>query len=138
MTLSARNQISGTIIEIKKGAVNSEVYLRTKSNNIITATITCESIENLNLKIGMSAVAIFKANVVLISKDLELKISARNKFIGEIIHLTEGKVNSEIIVAVGDDRIVSNITLDSFNELDIEYGDKVLAIVKSSSIMIGI
>ncbi|MDY0364715.1 MAG: TOBE domain-containing protein [Arcobacteraceae bacterium] len=138
MTLSARNQISGTIIEIKKGAVNSEVYLRTKSNNIITATITCESIENLNLKIGMSAVAIFKANVVLISKDLDLKISARNKFIGEIIHLTEGKVNSEIIVAVGDDRIVSNITLDSFNELDIEYGDKVLAIVKSSSIMIGI
>lgn len=138
MTLSARNQISGVITQIKRGAVNSEVYLKTKSNNEITATITSDSIENMGLNIGTKAIAIFKANAVLISKDLDLKISARNKFVGEIIHLCEGKVNSEIVVAIGDDRIVSNITLESFKDLDVKYGDRVMAIVKASSIMIGV
>ena len=138
MQLSARNQIAGEIINIKRGIVNSEVFLQTKSMNVITATITTDSIENLDLQIGKSAVAIFKANAVLISKDLNINISARNKFIGEIIHLTEGTVNSEIVIAIGDDRIVSNITLESLGELDIKFGDKVLAIVKASNIMLGV
>lgn len=138
MQLSARNQIAGEIINIKRGIVNSEVFMQTKSMNVITATITTDSIENLDLQIGKSAVAIFKANAVLISKDLDVNISARNKFIGEIIHLTEGKVNSEIVVALGEDRIVSNITLESLKELEIKFGDKVLAIVKASNIMLGV
>lgn len=138
MQLSARNQIAGEIINIKRGIVNSEVFLQTKSMNAITATITTDSIESLDLQIGKSAVAIFKANAVLISKDLNINISARNKFIGEIIHLTEGTVNSEIVIAIGDDRIVSNITLESLGELDIKFGDKVLAIVKASNIMLGV
>ncbi len=138
MQLSARNQIAGEIINIKRGIVNSEVFLQTKSMNVITATITTDSIENLDLQIGKSAVAIFKANAVLISKHLDINISARNKFIGEIIHLTEGTVNSEIVIAIGDDRIVSNITLESLGELDIKFGDKVLAIVKASNIMLGV
>ena len=138
MQLSARNQITGEIINIKRGIVNSEVFLQTKSMNAITATITTDSIESLDLQIGKSAVAIFKANAVLISKDLNINISARNKFIGEIIHLTEGVVNSEIVIAIGDDRIVSNITLESLGELDIKFGDKVLAIVKASNIMLGV
>lgn len=138
MQLSARNQISGEITQIKRGAVNSEVFLKTKSQNIITATITSDSIENLGLNIGMDAVAIFKANAVLVSKDLDIKISARNKFVGEVIHMTEGKVNSELVIAIGEDRIVSNITLESLKELDIKFGDKVLAIIKASNIMLGV
>lgn len=138
MQLSARNQISGEIINIKRGAVNSEIYLQTKSQNIITATITSDSIEALGLNLGMNAVAIFKANSVLISKDLDLKISARNKFVGEIVHMVEGKVNSELVVAIGDDRLVSSITLESLKELDLKFGDKVLAIVKASNIMLGV
>jgi molybdate transport system regulatory protein len=137
MQISARNQIGGKIIEIKIGAVNGEIFIETKSKNIIVATITKESIESLDLKIGKDVIALFKANSVLISKDINIQISARNKLKGRIELISTGAVNSEIVASIGEESIVSNITLDGEKDLNLKVGDEILLIIKASNVMIG-
>lgn len=64
--LSARNQLKGTVARIQKGAVNSEVIIELAGGDTITATITNDSIETLNLAEGGEATAAFKAGSVIL------------------------------------------------------------------------
>lgn len=64
--LSARNQLKGSVSRIQKGAVNSEVVIELSGGDSVTATVTNESIETLNLSPGCSATAIFKAGSVIL------------------------------------------------------------------------
>ena len=67
MELSARNQIKGTVISIKHGAVMAEVSVEFDSQ-VITSTITMGSLERLRLTVGDRVTAIIKASDVLIGK----------------------------------------------------------------------
>lgn len=66
LKIGARNQVEGTVFEIKKGAVNSIVKLKTQNGIVITANLSIESVEELGIKEGEKAVAIFKAMNVLL------------------------------------------------------------------------
>ncbi|RDU59701.1 TOBE domain-containing protein [Helicobacter marmotae] len=66
MKISARNQIKGKIIAIQKGAVNAIIKLDIGGGNIISATISLESIDELGLEVGKSAYAIIKATSVMV------------------------------------------------------------------------
>jgi molybdate transport system regulatory protein len=65
--LSARNQLKGTVTQVKLGVVNAEVDIDTASGNKIAVTVTNESVENLGLSKGQSVTAIFKANTVILA-----------------------------------------------------------------------
>ena len=64
--LSARNQLQGTVNRIQKGAVNSEVIIELAGGDTITSTVTNDSIEDLNLAVGNTATAVFKAGSVIL------------------------------------------------------------------------
>ena len=66
MKLSARNSLKGTIIEIVPGVVTAKVKLDIGGENIISAVITVDSIEELNMKVGDAAYAIVKSTEVMI------------------------------------------------------------------------
>lgn len=65
--LSARNQLQGTVSQVKPGAVNSEVDIELKGGEKIAATVTNDSVETLGLRKGQSATAIFKAGAVILA-----------------------------------------------------------------------
>ena len=67
--ISARNQIEGTIVAIEEGAVNGHVTIEDVDGMKICGSITNESIEDLGLKMGGTAVAIIKATDVMIAID---------------------------------------------------------------------
>ncbi|MDO5649380.1 MAG: molybdopterin-binding protein [Gallicola sp.] len=69
MKLSARNQIKGTILKIKEGAVNGIVTLDIGCGNEITATISMTSIQDLGLEVGKEAYAVIKATSVMVAVD---------------------------------------------------------------------
>jgi molybdopterin-binding protein len=69
MKLSARNQIKGTIVEIKKGAINGMVILDIGGGNQMSSTISLASIEELGLAVGKEAYAVVKATAVMIGTD---------------------------------------------------------------------
>ena len=64
--ISARNQLKGAVSRIQKGAVNSEVVIELTGGDSVTATVTNDSIETLNLSLGNSATAVFKAGSVIL------------------------------------------------------------------------
>jgi len=63
--LSARNRLAGKVIEIKEGAVNAIVKLQLPSGDVISSTITMESVKNLRLEVGKEATAVIKATSVM-------------------------------------------------------------------------
>ena len=66
LNIGARNQVEGTVCEVKKGTVNCIVKLKTDGGLVITANLSLESVEALGVKEGQKAVAIFKAMNVLL------------------------------------------------------------------------
>jgi molybdate transport system regulatory protein len=65
--ISARNQLPGTVTQIKPGVVNSEVDIASKGGEQIAATVTNDSVETLGLCKGQPATAIFKAGAVILA-----------------------------------------------------------------------
>jgi molybdopterin-binding protein len=68
MKLSARNQLKGRIVEVKKGATTAHVRLDI-GGQMVTASITNESADELKLEKGKTAYAIVKASSVMIGVD---------------------------------------------------------------------
>ena len=60
--LSARNQLKGKIVEIKKGATTSHVRIDIGNGIVITSSITNEAVADLNLETGDEAWAVIKAS----------------------------------------------------------------------------
>ncbi len=138
MQISARNQISGIVELISIGTVNAEVYIKLKSGYTIVSVITKTAVHNLDLKLEDEVVAIFKSSTVLITTDIALNISARNKLQGKIDSIHQGEINSELIIDIGNgDKIASVITSNSIDRLNIKEGAQVSAIIKASDVMLG-
>jgi molybdate transport system regulatory protein len=64
--LSARNDLSGTVIRVHHDGVDSEVVIQLPSGDSLIATRTQASAESLGLKPGISAHAVFKSNAVIL------------------------------------------------------------------------
>lgn len=65
------------------------------------------------------------------------EISARNQLRGRIAGLHLDGVMAEVRVHVGEQELVSVITRASAERMNLKVGDEVLAIIKSTEIMIG-
>lgn len=66
-----------------------------------------------------------------------MKISARNALKGRITAIKKGAVMSQITVDVGGGQtVMSAIFVDSADDLGLKVGDEVLAVVKSTDVMI--
>jgi len=66
MKLSARNQLKGKIVEIKKGATTAHVRVEIGPGQIVTSSITNEAVDDLGLKVGNAAIVVIKASDVMI------------------------------------------------------------------------
>jgi len=69
MKLSARNILKGVVVQVIKGAVNSEVIIELPGGAQIVSVITNSSAENLGLKKGREAYAVIKASNVMVAVD---------------------------------------------------------------------
>jgi molybdopterin-binding protein len=68
-----------------------------------------------------------------------MKISARNTLKGKVRQIEEGAVNTEVTIELpGGVEIVSIITKKSAASLGLAKGKDVYAVIKASSVMIGV
>ncbi len=68
MKLSARNQFRGKVVAVEKGMITAKVKVQITMPVTVTAVITKEAVEDLNIKVGDEVEAIMKATEVMISK----------------------------------------------------------------------
>jgi molybdate transport system regulatory protein len=65
--ISARNRLGGTIAEVLAGAVNSEVILQLPGERRLTAIVTNEAVQELQLAVGGACCALIKASHVILA-----------------------------------------------------------------------
>ena len=65
--VSARNQLSGTVVRVLPGAVNAEVVLELPGGAHLAAVVTQASCDALQLAPGRRVMAIFKASSVILA-----------------------------------------------------------------------
>lgn len=63
-------------------------------------------------------------------------LSARNQFEGTVKSVKLGNVMGEVVIAVGNLEVVSAITRGSVDQMGIKVGDQVVAVIKSTEVMI--
>ncbi|HLY50710.1 MAG TPA: TOBE domain-containing protein [Solirubrobacteraceae bacterium] len=66
MKLSARNQLTGTVTEIRRGEAIANVVLEISGQRLV-ASITVEAVEDLGLQEGSQVTAVIKASDVIIA-----------------------------------------------------------------------
>ncbi|MBZ5792194.1 TOBE domain-containing protein [Burkholderia contaminans] len=67
LRVSARNQLRGRVETVTLGAVNSEVTLALDGGGTLTAVVTNDSVDALQLDAGRRATALFKASSVILA-----------------------------------------------------------------------
>ena len=69
MRISARNQIKGKVVDLKKGATTAHVRVDIGGGQIVTSAITNEAVDELALKVGGAVTVVVKASDVMIAVD---------------------------------------------------------------------
>jgi molybdopterin-binding protein len=79
MKLSARNKLQGKVLKIDEGIITAKVVLDLGNNNIISAIISKDAIEDLGLQVGSEAFAIIKSTEVIIGACCDCKEDEHKK-----------------------------------------------------------
>ena len=138
MKLSARNQFAGKVAKINEGAVNGIVTIDVNGTPV-SATISMAAIKELGLVPGKEAYAVIKATEVMVGKGEHLPLSARNQFPGKVTAVEKGAVNSIVKMSVlGGNSLSATISNAAVEELGLAAGVDALAVIKATSVMVGI
>ena len=88
------------------------------------------------LKKGNDINIIFKETEVIIGRGLTDGISLRNKIIGQVKSIDSDKLLSKIVVKSEIGEITSIITSNAVEQLQIEVGTQVTAMIKTNELML--
>lgn len=140
MKTSARNQFSGKVEQVLIGAVNAEIYLSSKGDATIVASITKESVATLGIEVGIEAIALVKAPQIIVVTDFGgYKVSARNQLAGTVVAVKPGAVNSEIDIELnGGEIVAATVTNDSVATLGLTVGQPATAIFKAGAVILAV
>jgi len=65
-----------------------------------------------------------------------MALSTRNRIPGEVTEVVKGEAAAQVTIRVGDASMVALITRESADELSLEPGQAVTALVKATDVMI--
>lgn len=68
-----------------------------------------------------------------------MKLSARNQFKGKVVGIEPGAVNAIVTIDIGGGNMVTaTVSMASVKDLGLEVGKDAYAIIKATSVMVGI
>ena len=67
-----------------------------------------------------------------------MKLSARNKLTGKVVAIHRGEAIANVTLDVAGMRLVASITVEAVEELGLEQGREVVAVIKASDVMIAV
>jgi len=73
-----------------------------------------------------------------VNGDNQMKLSARNQLKGTVISVDKGPVSAKVKIDIGGGNVITSVvTAETVDDLGLASGDAVVAIVKSSEVIIG-
>src|SRR5215468_563049 len=101
MRLSIRNQFSATVVAVAHGQVMGTVKAQLPGGQEITAAITLEAIQDLELGDGQPVQILIKSTEVALATTPVAGISIRNQIPGTIRAVDHGVVMTTVKVDIG-------------------------------------
>ena len=140
MKTTARNQFAGIISAIESGPVTTQVVLRLRGGNDITATMTTSAAKKMKLKKGCEALALIKSSAVVLVTDFAgYQLSARNQLAGTISRVQNDAVSALVgITLPGGSVITASVTRDAVEALDLAVGQPATAVFKAYSVLLAV
>ena len=129
------SKVSGTITKVVKGHIHANVQILWKSIPL-SVVITTASCEDMHLSEGDSITVLIKGTDVMLAKSFSGMISARNRVSGIVKQIIEGDVVSKVFVESQDEMLHAIITNTSLKEMDVREGNEIMAIVKSTELIL--
>lgn len=68
LKISARNRLKGVVKEVEKGVITAKVKIEIETPVVVTAIISKEAVEEMNIKTGDAVEAVIKATEVMVAK----------------------------------------------------------------------
>ncbi|MDF3299668.1 TOBE domain-containing protein [Streptomyces tropicalis] len=134
MTLSIRNQLSGTVTGITPGEAMATVRIRLYGGQDLTAAVTREAVDDLGLAAGSAVRALVKSTEVALSTGPVEGLSIRNRLPGTVTGVTAGEAMASVKVGVDGGEVTAAITRDAVADLGLETGSPVVALIKSTEV----
>lgn len=134
MNLSIRNQIPGTVTAVTPGEVMATVKVRLTGGQDVTAAVTREAVDELNLAPGTAVYALAKSTEVALATTALEGVSIRNQLPGTVDRVTMGAAMASVKVTVVGGTLTAAITKDAVEDLGLASGSSVVALIKSTEI----
>ncbi|MCX5229525.1 molybdopterin-binding protein [Streptomyces sp. NBC_00233] len=134
MTLSIRNQLPGTVTSVTAGEAMASVKVRLAGGQDITAAITTDAVKDLGLAEGSAVEALVKSTEVALATGPVEGISIRNQLAGSVTEVTTGGAMGSVKVSVAGGELTAAITKDAVEDLGLNAGTSVVALIKSTEI----
>ena len=134
MTLSIRNQLPGTVTTVTQGEAMATVRIRLDGGQDLTAAITTDGAEELDLSPGTPVRALVKSTEISLATAPVHGTSIRNQLPGTVTAVTTGAAMATVRIAVEGGELTSAITADSATELALTAGTPVVALIKSTEV----
>ncbi|MCR4290229.1 MAG: TOBE domain-containing protein [Candidatus Scalindua sp.] len=129
------SKVCGTITRVVKGHIHASVQILWKSIPL-SVVITKASCEDMHLSEGDSITVLIKGTDVMLAKSFSGMISARNRVSGIVKRIIQGDVVSKVFVESQEEMLHAIITNTSLEEMDIREGNEIMAIVKSTELIL--
>ncbi|MES4892672.1 TOBE domain-containing protein [Streptomyces sp. NPDC096012] len=134
MTLSIRNQLPGTVTEVRPGEAMATVKVRLTGGQDLTAAITREAVHELGLTTGSPVSALVKSTEVSLSTSRVDGLSIRNQLAGTVTRLTLGEAMATVQITMDGGELTAAITKDAAGDLGLFVGSDVVALIKSTEV----
>ncbi|MEU0074367.1 TOBE domain-containing protein [Streptomyces sp. NPDC006332] len=134
MSLSIRNQLSGTVTASTPGEVMAMVKIRLTGGQNLTAAITREAAEELGLAAGTAVQALVKSTEVSLATAPVDGLSIRNQLPGMISDIATGGAMAAVRISVEGADLIAVITKDAVTDLGLTTGIPVVALIKSTEV----
>ncbi len=137
LQISARNQMQAEVVSVESENVNAKIQIKLKSGQVLVSVITKEAVENLHIEEKQTVTAIFKSSSVLLTTLRDVK-SEENRLKGVVTKIDTDVENAKVLVDIGNhDTIVSVVSKDVFEKMELKEGSSVMAMIKANDIMLG-
>lgn len=129
------NVIRGEIVTVNvKGSLS---LIHIKVSELHLSAILIDTPETAPYLVeGNSVNLIFKETEVIITTDIQPKISLQNRLAGVIKSIEEGSLLSKIILNTEAGEITSIITTNAVSQLGLTEGSEVIAMIKTNEMML--
>lgn len=129
------NRLHGKIVNIIRGKIHAHVQILWKEV-LLSVIITSVSCDDMHLSAGDRICVIIKGTDIMLAKSISGILSARNRTRGLVKQIIRGDVLSKVLIESQGDVLHAIITNASLDEMKINSGDEITAIVKSTELIL--